>query len=76
MAALYELALWVTVPVVAVVFARPLFSTAVFASRVLIALQAVLIAYTATQARPDAKWEGCWSGDFRAVVDGERLPFR
>jgi hypothetical protein len=54
----YELALWITVPVVAVVFARAVFSTAVFASRVMIALQAVLIAYTATQARPDAKWEG------------------
>ena len=56
----YELALWLTLPVVAVVFAHTLFSTAVFASRVLIALQLVLLTYTAVQADPEAqaKWEG------------------
>ena len=42
------------------IFARKLFSTAVFASRILIALQIVLLAYTAVQADPEAraKWEG------------------
>lgn len=56
----YELALWVGVPLVSVVFARQVFSTAVFASRILIALQVVLLAYTAAQADPEAraKWTG------------------
>jgi Sulfatase len=56
----YELVLWVTVPVVAVFFARALFSTAVFASRILIVLQALLLAYTTVQADPEtrAKWQG------------------
>jgi hypothetical protein len=56
----HELALWLSVPVVSVIFARKIFSTAVFASQVLIALQVVLLAYTALQADPDAraKWEG------------------
>ena len=56
----YELALWIGLPVVSLIFARTLFSTAVFASRILIALQVVLLAYTAAQADPEAraKWEG------------------
>jgi hypothetical protein len=56
----YELALWIGLPVVSVAFARKIFSTAVFASRILIALQIVLLAYTAWQADPEAraKWEG------------------
>ena len=56
----YELALWLGVPLVSLVFARHVFPTAVFASRILIALQVVLLAYTAAQADPDdrAKWEG------------------
>ena len=56
----YELALWIVVPVVLVFFARKILSTAVFASRILIALQLVLLAYTAAQADPEAraKWEG------------------
>jgi hypothetical protein len=56
----YELALWIAVPVVAVIFARKIFSTAIFASRILIALQFVLLVYTAAQADPEAraKWEG------------------
>ena len=56
----YELALWLGVPLVALIFARTLLSTAVFASRILIALQVVLLAYTAAQANPDdrAKWQG------------------
>ena len=56
----YELALWIAVPVVSVIFARKIFSTAIFASRILIALQIVLLVYTAAQADPDAraKWEG------------------
>jgi Sulfatase len=56
----YELALWIGVPLVSVVFARQVFSTAVFASRILVALQVVLLAYTAAQADPEAraKWEG------------------
>ena len=56
----YELAIWIVVPVVSVIFARRIFSTAVFASRILIALQVVLMAYTAAQADPEAraKWEG------------------
>jgi hypothetical protein len=58
----YELALWVAVPIVSVVFARRLFPTAVFASRVMIALQVVLLAFTTMQADADpnagAKWEG------------------
>src|SRR5688572_21245196 len=51
----YELALWIGVPLVSVVFARQVFSTAVFASRILIALQVVLLAYTAAQADPEAR---------------------
>lgn len=56
----YELALWIAVPVLSLTFARKVFSTAVFASQVLIALQVVLLAYTAVQADPEAraKWEG------------------
>ena len=56
----YELALWIVVPVVSMVFARKIVSTAVFASRILIALQVVLMAYTTAQADPEAraKWEG------------------
>jgi Sulfatase len=56
----YELTLWATVPVVAFVFARRLFSTAVFGSRVLLALQVALLAYTAVRAAPEAgtQWEG------------------
>jgi hypothetical protein len=56
----YELALWIGLPVASVLFARQLFSTAVFASQILIALQVVLLAYTVAQADPDAraKWEG------------------
>ena len=56
----YELALWIAVPVVFVVFARTICSTAIFASRILIALQIVLLAYTTLQADPEAraKWEG------------------
>lgn len=56
----YELALWIAVPVVLVWFARKVLSTAVFASQILIALQIVLLAYTAVQADPEAraKWEG------------------
>jgi hypothetical protein len=56
----YELVVWVALPVLSVIFARKVFSTAVFASRILIALQIVFLAYTATQADPDAraKWEG------------------
>ena len=56
----YELMLWIAVPILLSAFARKIFSTAVFASRILIALQIVLLAYTAAQADPDAraKWEG------------------
>ena len=56
----YELALWLVVPVALVFFARKIFSTAVFASQILIALQIVLLAYTAAAADPEAraKWEG------------------
>ena len=56
----YELALWIGLPFVSIAFARTLFSTAVFASQILIALQVVLLAYTTAQADPDAraKWEG------------------
>ena len=56
----YELALWVTVPILSLIFARKIYPSAVFASRVLIALQVVLLAYTAAQADPDAraKWKG------------------
>jgi hypothetical protein len=56
----YELALWLVVPVVLVFFAQKVFSTAVFASQILLALQMVLLAYTAAQADPEARaqWEG------------------
>jgi hypothetical protein len=56
----HELLLWIGVPVASVVFARQIFSTAVFASRILIALQVILLAYTGAQADPEsrAKWEG------------------
>src|SRR5918994_1947427 len=56
----YELILWFAVPVVSLIFARKMFSTAVFASQVLIALQVALLAYTAAQADPEARarWEG------------------
>ncbi len=56
----YEPVLWIAVPVVLSMFARQLFSVAVFASRILIALQIVLLVVTAAKADPDAraKWEG------------------
>ena len=56
----YEPALWIGLPVAAVVFAAKLFSIAVFASRILIALQLTLLAVTAAQADPEAraKWQG------------------
>ncbi len=56
----YEPVLWVALPTICVVFARKLFTTAVFASRVLVALQIVLVAATAAKADPEAraKWEG------------------
>src|SRR5688572_8388553 len=56
----YELALWLVVPAALVFFAPKVFSTVVFASQILIALQMVLLAYTAAQADPEAraKWEG------------------
>ena len=56
----YEPLLWLGVPVLLAVFARALFTMAVFASRVLVALQIVLLAATAAKADPEsrAKWEG------------------
>ena len=57
----YELALWVTVPILSVIFARKIYPTAVFASRVLIALQVVLLAYTGMTAFKTAR--GVSSGD-------------
>ena len=56
----YELALWLVVPAVAIAFARKIFATSVFLSRVLIALQIILLGYTTAQADPAAraKWEG------------------
>ena len=56
----YELALWIGLPLVQSCSRAQVFSTAVFASRILIALQVVLLAYTAAQADPEAraKWEG------------------
>ena len=56
----YEPLLWVALPAAAVVFAAKLFSVAVFASRVLIALQLALLAVTSAQADPEtrAKWQG------------------
>ena len=56
----YEPILWLAVPVVMIVFTRRVFSTAVFASRILVALQIALLAVTAAKADPEAraKWEG------------------
>jgi hypothetical protein len=56
----YEPLLWIGLPAAAVVFAAKLFSIAVFASRVLIALQVALLGVTSAQADPDARanWEG------------------
>jgi hypothetical protein len=56
----YEIALWTGIPLVSLLAARKLFSTAVFASRILIGLQAVLLVYTSAHAEPEAhaKWQG------------------
>ncbi len=56
----FELPIWVGVPVIAIAAARYLLPAAVFASRVLIALQAVLLVVTAYQTDPEAqpKWQG------------------
>lgn len=63
----YELALWLLVPATAVVAARRLLPTAVFASRVLIALQLALVAYTSAQADPEARAK--WKGPLEAVFE-------
>jgi hypothetical protein len=56
----YEVALWIAVPAICLIAAPKVYGTAVFASRVLIALQLVLLGYTATQSDPAvrAQWEG------------------
>jgi hypothetical protein len=56
----YEPILWLAVPVVLIIFARRIFATAVFASRILVALQVALVGVTAAKADPEAraKWEG------------------
>lgn len=56
----YELPFWVAVPAIAIVAARRLLPAAVFASRVLIALQVGLLVVTAYQADPEAqpRWQG------------------
>jgi hypothetical protein len=63
----YELALWIALPVVLVIFARRVYSTAVFASRVLIALQLALLAFSAAQAAPES--QGRWNGASEAIFD-------
>ena len=63
----YELPLWIGVPALSVIFARKISSTAVFASRVLIALQLVLLAYTAAQADPEAR--ATWKGAPEAIFE-------
>jgi hypothetical protein len=56
----HELPLWIGLPVLAVIARRKVYPAAVFASRVFIALQCVLIGFTAAQAGPEPrpKWEG------------------
>jgi hypothetical protein len=56
----YEPLLWIAVPVAMTIFARRLFPAAVFASRVLVALQIALVGVTAAKADPEAlaKWQG------------------
>jgi len=56
----FELPVWILVPAIAVLAARYLLPAAVFASRVLIALQTALLLVTAYQADPEAqpKWQG------------------
>ena len=56
----YEPILWIALPATSLVFARTLFPAAVFTSRILIALQAALVAYTAATSDPAAraKWQG------------------
>jgi hypothetical protein len=56
----YEPLLWIALPLAMVIFARKLFSTAVFASRVMIALQCALLVAAAAKENPEAhaKWEG------------------
>jgi hypothetical protein len=51
----YELALWIAVPLAAVVFARRLVAIAAFASGVVIALQVALLVYTSVQATSDER---------------------
>src|SRR5687767_10100523 len=63
----YELVLWIVVPFVSLIFAGKIFSTAVFASRILIALQIVSLAYTAAQADPEARAE--WVGAPDAIFE-------
>jgi hypothetical protein len=54
----YEIALWVTVPVLAVLAARALFPAAVFGSRVLVVLQAILAVVSLTQGSAGQRWRG------------------
>jgi hypothetical protein len=54
----YEIALWVTVPVVALLASRVLFPAAVFGSRVLLSLQAVLLGISLAQGSAGARWRG------------------
>ena len=56
----YEPVLWIGLPLLVTIFAQRLFTVSVFASRILVALQVVLLAVTAAKADPDAraKWEG------------------
>jgi hypothetical protein len=62
----YEPLLWIGLPASALAFAGQLFPTAVFASRVLIALQVVLLAVTSARADPEAraKWRGAPEATF------------
>jgi hypothetical protein len=54
----YEVALWVAVPVLAVVAARAVFPAAVFGSRVLLALQVILVIVGTVQAERHVRWQG------------------
>jgi hypothetical protein len=54
----FEIAMWVVVPLLAFAAAHRIFPAAVFGSRVLVALQALLLLVTAVQAESPDRWRG------------------
>ena len=54
----FEITMWIAVPLLALLAARRVYPAAVFGSRVLVGLQALLLAVTAVQAEAPRRWRG------------------